>query len=213
MRVMTTTTWRAIRASVGAVLLVIPAGALGRIAGRNGEDVTMLASVLGIRHLVQAAVTNTPSRLKAGAAVDGLHLATLALTAVKVGAGGAPHSPTAPWKPCCSPAPSPRSFCRSAANGRTRPVAAQLDRRASTTSPSSFADPLQIWPSASVRLGGGRHDCFHCGPVTACQPKARVQTRAGAPRSCEPNSPSSGTRSSPTVACSSLAVPPAPRGA
>lgn len=46
----------------------------------------MLASVLGIRHLVQAAVTNTPSRLKAGAAVDGLHLATLALTAVKVGA-------------------------------------------------------------------------------------------------------------------------------
>ncbi len=83
---MTTTVWRAIRASVGAVLLVMPAGVLGRIAGRSGDHITALARVLGIRHLVQAAVTNTPSRLKAGTAVDGLHLATLALTAVKVGA-------------------------------------------------------------------------------------------------------------------------------
>lgn len=82
---MTTTAWRTIRASVGAVFLVMPAGALGRIAGRSGDDVTVLARVLGLRHLVQAAVTNTPDRLQAGAAVDGAHLTTLALAAVKGG--------------------------------------------------------------------------------------------------------------------------------
>ena len=83
---MTTTAWRAIRASVGAVFLLLPGETLGRIAGRSDDDVTALARVLGIRHLVQAAVTNTPDRLQAGVAVDGVHLTTLALAGVKGGA-------------------------------------------------------------------------------------------------------------------------------
>jgi hypothetical protein len=69
----------AMRAGYGAGLLLLPRGALARLARMplDSLDVTV-ARVLGVRQLVQAAVLHRrPDLAGPGAVVDGLHAASM----------------------------------------------------------------------------------------------------------------------------------------
>jgi len=75
-----------VRTVEGIVLLTRPRPLLSTISGRPvDEKVAIFARALGARQLIQAAILwrwNTPSVLRAGAAVDALHAASV-LTLVK----------------------------------------------------------------------------------------------------------------------------------
>jgi hypothetical protein len=75
---------RAARAAYGAALLALPAPMCRLYAGHpTGAAPHVAARVLGARHLAQAALlAGGPRRQRAGAAVDGLHAASLVTLAL-----------------------------------------------------------------------------------------------------------------------------------
>jgi hypothetical protein len=94
--VKTTVTWLVTlgRAGYGVALVAVPGLLIGLTGDRPGRRECAVARVLGVRHLMQAAITvaaeraglNSPVVLGGGAAVDLLHAASmLALGAVDTG--------------------------------------------------------------------------------------------------------------------------------
>ncbi len=75
------------RALVGAALLTRPLPLLGAAAGSQsaGDNIAMYARVLGVRHLIEAAILwrwTSPPVVRTGAVVDAIHAAS-ALALVK----------------------------------------------------------------------------------------------------------------------------------
>ena len=77
-----------VRASYGSVLVVGPGWVITRAGGRPTRRVEVVARVLGVRHIIQAAVQLWlgPGRTAvAGAAVDALHAMSMVLVATTGG--------------------------------------------------------------------------------------------------------------------------------
>ena len=72
------------RACYGLVLLAVPAQVITVAGTRPSKQSCRVARVLGVRHLVQAAVSGRAGRggLAAGAAVDSVHAASMLVMAV-----------------------------------------------------------------------------------------------------------------------------------